>query len=154
MLCYYLMRTSDSKRKAIAKYRAKNTKKILAWAKAWRDRNKEKVKESSRKSYWRHREKRLVGMRASHHKYQVRQYGLTTEDYARLFEDQKGCCAICKKKPKKIRLNVDHDHKTKQVRGLLCASCNRALGWFRDSQDLCLRGAKYLADAFARKVKK
>lgn len=55
-------------------------------------------------------------------------YGLTEEDYANLLSEQGGVCAICRKTPKGS-LAVDHDHKTKSVRGLLCAFCNhRVLG--------------------------
>ena len=31
--------------------------------------------------------------------------------------------------------NIDHNHKTGQVRGVLCAECNRALGLLQDNPD-------------------
>jgi hypothetical protein len=63
-------------------------------------------------------------------------YGITPEEYAALFKLQDGRCYICRRQTKK-RLAVDHDHKTGQVRGLLCADndrgCNHAiLGNIRD----------------------
>lgn len=56
-----------------------------------------------------------------------RTYGLSYRDYLNLYEFQQGKCFICGKKPRTIRLAVDHDHVTNQVRGLLCSgerSCN------------------------------
>lgn len=44
-----------------------------------------------------------------------------------MLETQGGGCAICKRPPKKLRLSVDHDHKTGLVRGLLCFGCNSIL---------------------------
>lgn len=43
------------------------------------------------------------------------------------FKAQNGACAICKKPQSmfKRRLNLDHNHKTGQLRGLLCYYCNR-----------------------------
>lgn len=45
----------------------------------------------------------------------------------KLSDKQNGCCGLCKKDEKsfKRRLNVDHNHKTGQVRGLLCYRCNK-----------------------------
>lgn len=54
-------------------------------------------------------------------------YGLVGDDYATLFELQGGRCAICRQKPGKKRLAVDHDHKTGKVRGLLCSRDNHEL---------------------------
>ena len=39
---------------------------------------------------------------------------------------------------------VDHDHKTNKIRGLLCNSCNRGLGYFRDDIRMVRKAAKYL----------
>jgi len=53
-------------------------------------------------------------------------YGITPEEYDKLFHKQNGCCALCKlSKP----LVVDHDHETDTVRALLCHGCNTALGY-------------------------
>lgn len=54
-------------------------------------------------------------------------YGLTAEQYDALLERQGGRCAICRNRPKSKRLAVDHDHKTGEVRGLLCSRCNHDL---------------------------
>jgi hypothetical protein len=53
--------------------------------------------------------------------------GVDDERYAIMLADQGGGCAICGATPKSRRLNVDHDHKTGAVRGLLCHACNRFL---------------------------
>lgn len=53
--------------------------------------------------------------------------GVTDAEYARLLGAQDGHCAICQATPRTRRLHVDHDHRTGEVRGLLCHRCNRAL---------------------------
>lgn len=39
---------------------------------------------------------------------------------------------------------IDHDHKTGIVRGLLCFSCNKGLGYFKDNIELLKKAIKYL----------
>lgn len=56
---------------------------------------------------------------------------MTLEDYNKLLKQQGGICAICNAYPTRLtRLQVDHDHITGRVRGLLCLSCNLKLGWY------------------------
>lgn len=58
-------------------------------------------------------------------------YGITRDEYNAMLEVQDGRCAICGKEGGGSRgnmLDVDHDHETGKVRGLLCRACNTALG--------------------------
>jgi len=72
-------------------------------------------------------------------------YGISAEEYDSLLEKQGGACAICREPcASGQRLSVDHDHKTGQVRGLLCRRCNAGIGQLRDSVSLVLRAASYL----------
>jgi hypothetical protein len=77
-------------------------------------------------------------------------YGLTVQQYQELLTTQGHSCAICNSTDgmlrlgRKLRLNVDHCHRTGKVRGILCTSCNNGLGRFRDNPDLLLKAADYL----------
>lgn len=74
-----------------------------------------------------------------------RRYGITREDYWDLYHYQGGTCYICRRATGKTkRLTVDHDHKTGQVRGLLCSVCNNILGHFRDDPTAAERIIEYL----------
>lgn len=74
-----------------------------------------------------------------------RLYGITSAQYERMFEHQGGVCAVCGRPPHKVPLNVDHDHKTGLVRGLLCWYCNqRVVGGARDSVELLRAAVEYL----------
>lgn len=61
----------------------------------------------------------------------IKRYNISNKEYNELFEKQTGCCLICDRHQNnfKIRLAVDHNHKTGKVRGLLCSKCNTTLGW-------------------------
>lgn len=71
-------------------------------------------------------------------------YGIDVPDYERMLAEQNGGCYICGKQPEKKALDIDHDHKTGKVRGLLCSSHNRALGLLNDDPDLLLKSVEYL----------
>lgn len=65
----------------------------------------------------------------------LRKYGITVDIYNKIYNKQEGKCAICNIHQSKLRrsLNVDHDHTTGLVRGLLCYSCNLQLGAYKDN---------------------
>lgn len=59
----------------------------------------------------------------------LRRYGITEAQYQQIFTKQDGKCALCKSPSKAARrLDVDHNHRTGIIRGLLCSPCNLALG--------------------------
>jgi hypothetical protein len=76
----------------------------------------------------------------------LRKYKLDVAGYDRLLEKQHGVCAICGNGNKGKTFHVDHDHKTGVVRGLLCSSCNMALGLLKDDPNIVLRMFDYLED--------
>jgi len=76
-----------------------------------------------------------------------REYGISPEDYHQMIEDQNGRCAICKRlftNDKAMSPHVDHDHSTKWVRGLLCNTCNTAIGMFREDPYVMAAAIDYI----------
>lgn len=79
-----------------------------------------------------------------------RYYGMTIEQYDALLSEQGGGCAICGRKSdidpkgKPQLLAVDHDHRTMEIRGLLCREHNVMLGHSGDDPAALRRGADYL----------
>ena len=72
------------------------------------------------------------------------EFKLTEEGFDKIDAYQNRCCAVCKNPPKKLRLSIDHCHKTGLVRGLLCWRCNGMLGLCRDSVELLTSAVGYL----------
>ena len=84
-------------------------------------------------------------------RYLYRNYGISLEDYKDMYMEQDGKCKICKGSGKRrvshdhsMPLVIDHDHSTLKVRGLLCHTCNSALGQFNDDTALLTEAIKYL----------
>jgi len=73
-------------------------------------------------------------------------YGITYDDYTSMLVSQDYSCLICNVHEDDCTksLNVDHDHITGEVRGLLCISCNFALGHFKDNIGLLEKAINYL----------
>jgi hypothetical protein len=138
-------------------YHAAHKEKINRRHKKYRDTHKEKLtqyytthKEERKEYYKAHKEERKR-YRDTHkkeckgHNYR-RLYGLTLDDYNRMFEKQNGHCAICGTHISELAkpLSIDHDHKTGKIRGLLCNSCNFGLGHFNDDVNRLSNAAQYL----------
>lgn len=94
-----------------------------------RKRYRESHKEQ-RKTYQAAYYRRTIPHQQAYH--YSRSYGLTLAQYAALFTAQNNVCLICNGVTKGKKLVVDHDHKTGQVRGLLCTRCNTAIGFLED----------------------
>lgn len=70
-------------------------------------------------------------------------YKLSSEQYENLKAEQDNRCILCGADPTE-GLHIDHDHDTKQVRGLLCRQCNLGLGMFKDNPELLRLAAAYV----------
>jgi hypothetical protein len=103
--------------------------------KAWLDRNKEKRPAINRN--WKLRNV----------------YGISPEEFEQLCISQNYKCAICGDdlvfNKTANGAHLDHEHKTKWVRGVLCGPCNLGLGKFKDDPDILANAAKYLIDNVA-----
>ena len=72
-------------------------------------------------------------------------FDIEPEEYYKKMIKQNNLCAICHKEcSHKKMLSLDHDHDTNKVRGLLCSSCNMALGGFRDNPKILESAISYL----------
>jgi hypothetical protein len=103
----------------------------VAYNKAYRAKNKEKVLEIERKSKLK------------------MTYGITVDQYDALLHRQDGKCAICAAKKPGGRTKmffIDHCHSTGKVRGLLCMRCNTGLGLFLDNPKFLLNAISYLKE--------
>lgn len=87
----------------------------------------------------------------------LKRYGLTIEEYDKMFVGQDGRCSICGRTESEVvaerpvnnrygRLHVDHDKSTGRVRGLLCGRCNRGIGMFLHDTKVMVRAIAYLED--------
>ena len=77
-------------------------------------------------------------------------YHISLKEYDALLEKQHGTCYLCQQVEKVVifgkvlALAVDHDHKTKAVRHLLCYRCNQVIGRLETIPELLDRVIAYL----------
>ncbi len=78
-------------------------------------------------------------------KYLQRKYGITLKEYKAMLRAQNESCKICKRHRDNFKnsLAVDHDHKTGEVRGLLCFYCNKRIVG-RHTKESILKLIEYL----------
>jgi hypothetical protein len=105
-----------------------------------------------------HRQTRQTRRETSRQARRERTYGLSPERFERLWQAQGRQCAGCHRKVR--RPVVDHDHACcpgptscgRCVRGLLCDTCNRTLGRFRDNPQTFFRLGLYLINPPGRQA--
>lgn len=117
----------------------------------WREANRNSYNKGRLEWAENNRNKRTAQARNSHLK---KKFNISLKEFNRLVESQFGKCAICGCNVMEIlkdrrgrmvpQAYVDHDHKTKKIRGILCMSCNTALGHFKDNPKLLRKAIGYL----------
>lgn len=96
---------------------------ISEWQRNYRKENKEKIKLLSAK--W--------------------NYNISEKEAEKLYNITN--CQICNKKLTDSKdKHIDHCHKTKVVRGILCSNCNKGIGMFKDSIKNLQNAINYLKD--------
>jgi hypothetical protein len=118
---------------------ADNPKKHIDRVQRWRKQNPEHLA-----AYMREYRQRPDRKRADRDGHLRRKFGITLVDYERMLEEQGGCAICGAPEPENGSLHIDRDHRSGAVRGLLCVSCNNALGAFRESHDLFRKASDYL----------
>ena len=71
-------------------------------------------------------------------------YGIGVAEVELMMSAQGGLCALCRTRP---ATQVDHDHETGAIRGILCLYCNAGLGAFRDDPRIIASAIEYLERA-------
>ena len=123
-------------------FKAKKKAQGAAWAK----KNRAKIREKIQNDPVEKEKQRLWAMGSNLKTI----YGITLDQYFALYEAQGGTCSLCPAKMSPVasgpanRLCVDHCHETGEIRGLLCKSCNTALGAFRDDPIRLQKAIDYL----------
>lgn len=80
--------------------------------------------------------------------YRQRNGRCTPEQFTGAIAKQHNRCGICEREfSETLRPCADHNHDTKEFRGLLCHSCNLGLGKFEDSLKLITAAAKWLGES-------
>lgn len=123
-----------------------NKKDKVAQTRLWRQRNVERMRAVKRAWYKNNPDKQR--------RYALAKHGISEADYLDILADQGGGCAICGAKPQKgpFSLCVDHDHACcpgefgceSCVRGLLCLTCNSAIGLLKEDPRLFITAIQYL----------
>ena len=122
-----------------------NREKVNERAKTWRSKNPEKSRMASRKSA---EKTRRDNPRSIKNRKLKSSYGISIDDYEEMLKLQSNSCAICSfefdSTSQSKGPNVDHDHKTKKVRMILCRFCNNLLGYADDEIAILENTLKYL----------
>lgn len=125
----------EKARQAVKDWVARNPELDKARHTAWKKAHPERGKIGQRRRYWKNPELARV-------KNICKKHCISLVTYKQMLTQQKNCCAICAVEMKPAC--VDHCHKTGQIRGLLCRTCNSGVGHLQDSLDILESACEYL----------
>ena len=137
------------------KARAQRYDETKDWSKDnfyWKTTKLNEVALAERAAYMRehHRRNREADPDYGRHHDLKKNYGVSLDWYKAQLEKQNGVCMICEQpetasiKGKTLRLAVDHCHDSQEVRGLLCAHCNKGIGSLKHDKRLLQKAIEYL----------
>ena len=134
-----MSRNLEHKKKYQKEYYLKNKERLLDYRKNFYNENKEIA--ILRSKTWAENNKRR-----RKHNVLKSTYNITIDDFEKMLEDQDYKCYCCSAKHSELKngLYVDHCHSTNKVRGLLCSTCNLAIGYAKDNIDILKNMIKYL----------
>lgn len=143
-------------REAAKRFRARHRERLRDYQRRYRQ--TERGRETEKRYRLQHKD-RHRGTAKRYHKHHPEKrrsyhfratYGISVDDYNRLLILQNNVCAICKQpetlihpKSGRVRaLSVDHNHRTRSVRGLLCHRCNMLVGIVENHSFALLKGIR------------
>lgn len=132
---------------ARTKWKKENKTKLYQASRKWALKNKDKVLQLNYD--WKKRNPERAAQIAFKNKLKS-EFNMSLDDYETLMKEQNYSCAICERHESEFnrRLHLDVDHKTRELRGALCYTCNRNLiGQHRDP-NLFRKAADYLDKKF------
>jgi hypothetical protein len=142
---YYAANREKERARSLAWYRANRRRRKEA-GRLWREENREHVNEQARARYAADAERKRAHSRDTSFRHRLAQHGMTVTDYEVMFAAQGFRCAICRtgKPTSRHGWQLDHDHRTGAVLGILCHKCNLALGAVDDQPPVLRAMIAYL----------
>lgn len=151
------------------KYKHVHKEERLEYNRQWRNENRERVNANEHRrrteipekyKEWSRNHRERIGILHSLRE-SDRLRNISVDEYNEMHDNQNGLCAICqlpssqksRKEGEIYRLGIDHCHVTGIVRGLLCGSCNKGIGHFKDDIYLLISAIQYLEYHQNRKTK-
>lgn len=117
------------------------------YQKQWNEKNKERIKQQ-KKEYYQNTKKERTDADLKY------KYGISLDEYNLMRENQNYSCACCGVTEQELeqkypdshhkKLCVDHCHKTKEVRKLLCNRCNTLVGFLEKREDILDTALRYI----------
>jgi hypothetical protein len=123
------------------KYYNSHKTKLSAYGKQYYARHKTELTAYGKKYY--------IDHKVDNQEYHLRRtFGIALDEYNQVFAKQEGKCAICGRYQSEFKraFDVDHNHETGTVRGLLCSKCNMGIGYFNDDVTLLSDAIQYLKE--------
>lgn len=114
-----------------------NREEFLAKRRAYRKVNKKKATEQRRSWRLANQDREQV----NDFRRRLKKYGMTAAEFQRLWDAQGHRCACCGRRCKPY---IDHCHKTKRVRAILCNTCNRVLGLIKEQESWARAFIRYI----------